>query len=117
MENPVPAVQADSEKTAWILTNLISNAIRYSFENSTVLLKVWQENGQVLFSVKDNGPGIEPSYHNRIFDRYFRVPGSQKEGSGLGLAISKEFIEAQGGTIRVDSSPGNGSTFTLSLKA
>ena len=70
---------------------------------------------QVAISVKDIGQGIAPQYKDKIFDRYFRVPGTQKEGTGLGLAISKEFIEAQGGQIIVDSEFGAGSTFTLTL--
>lgn len=110
-----PRVQADSEKTAWVLTNLLSNALRYSYENSTVYLTVRQTDGQVQISVRDTGQGIAPQYKDKIFDRYFRVPGTMKEGTGLGLAISKEFIEAQGGKITVESEFGAGSTFTLTL--
>lgn len=110
-----PRVLADTEKTAWVLTNLISNAIRYSYENSTVYLNIGEENGKVKFGVKDTGQGIAPQYLSKIFDRYFRVPGTKKEGTGLGLAISKEFIEAQGGLINVESEYGSGSLFTVTL--
>jgi two-component system, NtrC family, sensor histidine kinase KinB len=113
----LPKIQADSDKTAWVLTNLISNAIRYSHENSTIFLSISAENGYVKFSVKDTGQGISPQYKDKIFDRYFRVPGTKKEGTGLGLAISKEFIEAQGGQISVDSDFGAGSTFTVKLNS
>ncbi|HEY5390705.1 MAG TPA: HAMP domain-containing sensor histidine kinase, partial [Hanamia sp.] len=58
-----------------------------------------------------------PQYIDKIFDRYFRIPGTKKEGTGLGLSISKEFIEAQGGTISVKSDFGAGSTFTFSLSS
>ena len=68
-----------------------------------------------MFSVKDFGKGIESKYKDKIFKRYFQVPGSSRAGTGLGLAISKEFIEAQGGHIFVDSELGAGSTFTLTL--
>jgi len=59
--------------------------------------------------------GIAPEYKDKIFNRYFRVPGTRKEGSGLGLSISKEFIEAQGGEISIESEIGNGSVFTVKL--
>jgi PAS domain S-box-containing protein len=111
----VSQIHADTEKTAWVITNLISNAIRYSYENSTVLVSIQELKNLVKISVKDTGQGIAPQYKEKIFDRYFRVPGTKKEGTGLGLAISKEFIEAQGGKIAVESEFGAGSTFTLSL--
>lgn len=111
----ISKIQADNEKTAWVLTNLISNAIRYSYDNATIYLAIQQTSNQVQISVRDTGQGIAPQYKDKIFDRYFRVPGTKKEGTGLGLAISKEFIEAQGGHITVDSEFGAGSTFTLTL--
>jgi NtrC-family two-component system sensor histidine kinase KinB len=73
------------------------------------------DNNKVDISVADQGLGILPEYIDKIFNRYFRVPGTKKEGTGLGLSISKEFIEAQGGTIAVNSEYGVGSTFTVSL--
>ncbi len=117
MECPenVSKVQADSEKTAWVLTNIISNAIRYSYDNSTIYLTIKEQNSKVLISVRDTGQGIAPQYIDKVFERYFRVPGTKKEGTGLGLAISKEFIEAQNGQIKVESEFGAGSTFTVAL--
>lgn len=111
----VPDIQADSEKTTWVLTNLISNAIRYSYDNATVVLSIEQHKNTVQFSVQDSGQGIDPQFKDKIFDRYFRIPGSHNEGTGLGLAISKEFIVAQGGSIEVESELGVGSTFTITL--
>ncbi len=111
----LPKVLADSEKTAWVLVNLISNAIRYSYDNSKIFLSIENIGKFIKFSVKDTGQGIAPEYKSKIFDRYFRAPGSKKEGIGLGLAISKEFIEAQGGQINVESDFGAGSTFTVTL--
>ena len=113
----ITAIQADTEKTTWVLTNLISNAIRYSYENSVIYLTVKQRDNKVEISVRDTGQGIAPQYKNKIFDRYFKVPGTKMEGTGLGLAISKEFIEAQGGNIMVESEFGLGSTFTISLNS
>ena len=111
----LPMVAADSEKTAWVLINLISNAIRYSHENSTINLSIIVDNQHVKFVVKDSGQGIAPQYQDKVFDRYFRVPGTKKEGTGLGLAISKEFIEAQNGQISMKSDFGAGSVFTVTL--
>ena len=115
-DDDVPKVIADNEKTAWVLTNLISNAIRYSYENSTVFINVGANDTTVNFIVRDTGQGIAPQYITKIFDRYFRIPGTKKEGTGLGLSISKEFIEAQGGKITVESDYGAGSIFAVSLK-
>ena len=112
----LPNVKADIEKTTWILTNLISNAVRYSYENSTIFLSISTSNDMIVFSVKDTGQGIPTQFHNKIFDRYFRVPGTHKEGTGLGLAISKEFVEAQGGEITVDSEVGSGSVFQVLME-
>ncbi|ESU28255.1 PAS/PAC sensor signal transduction histidine kinase [Flavobacterium limnosediminis JC2902] len=117
IEENLPQINADSEKTAWVISNLISNAIRYSYENSSVAIKAKKVDRTVKVSVIDNGLGISSQYKDRIFDKYFRVPGTEKEGTGLGLAISKEFIEAQGGTISVESELGSGSTFTISFKS
>lgn len=108
-----PDILADEEKTQWIISNLISNAIRYSYENSYIYITATQHEKTIEISVKDTGLGIPENYLNRVFDKYFRVPGTQKEGTGLGLAISKEFMEAQGGTILVTSGTGEGSSFTL----
>lgn len=108
-------VLADSEKTAWVLTNIISNAIRYSYENATILIKTEKENHQIKFSVTDTGQGIQSQFLNKIFERYFRIPGTKKDGTGLGLSISKEFIEAQGGKIWAESEYGTGSTFYFTL--
>ena len=107
----LPRIQADYDKTAWVLTNLLVNAIRHSPEQSRVEVSLEAKENGLFFYVKDQGKGIEERYLTRIFDRYFQVPGNLKEGTGLGLAICKEFIEAQRGTIGVDSAVGQGSTF------
>lgn len=114
----ISVVNADSEKTSWVLNNILSNAIRYSHEKSVIEINVVKlDNNQVKFSVTDNGRGIEEQYLNKVFTRYFRIPGTKTEGTGLGLSISKEFIEAQGGTIAVKSEIGVGSTFYFILKS
>ncbi|MEO4004857.1 ATP-binding protein [Flavobacterium sp. CAU 1735] len=114
--NSIPDVWADREKTTWVVSNLITNAIRYSYENANIQVQLSEDDSYVKIIVKDNGLGISSQYTGKIFDRYFRIPGSEKEGTGLGLAISKEFIEAQQGLITVESELGSGSTFTVFLK-
>ncbi len=113
IQSSPPSLKADADKTTWILTNLLTNAIKYSSENSIIEVNVQQENDRLTFSVTDHGRGIEKQYLQRLFDRYFQVPGMNKKGTGLGLSISKDFAEAQGGQIRVESELGKGSTFTL----
>jgi NtrC-family two-component system sensor histidine kinase KinB len=108
-------MRADAEKTTWVLINFLTNAIRYSPEQSKVKITIRQEATSVSIAVIDEGKGIDDRYKNRIFDRYFQIPGSSKSGTGLGLAISKEFIEAQGGEIGLTSEMGMGSTFYFKL--
>jgi signal transduction histidine kinase len=102
-----------------VLVNFLSNALRYSPEKSSVVIRIAGKKNEVEFSVKDTGKGIDEQYQKRLFDRYFQVPtdGQNPSGSGLGLAISKDFIEAQQGKIWVESAIGEGSTFGFSLPA
>jgi signal transduction histidine kinase len=106
----------DSEKIAWVLTNLVSNAIHYSYENGRVIIGARQsDHNHIEMYVRDFGKGIDKRYHESIFDHYFRVPGTKVQGSGLGLAISRDFVEAHGGTIHVESEMDKGSCFIISL--
>ncbi|WP_335340586.1 HAMP domain-containing sensor histidine kinase [Pedobacter cryoconitis] len=113
----LPLVNADVEKTAWVLINFLSNALRYSSEKSKVQIEIQEKKQGIEFSVKDFGKGIDEQYQKRLFDRYFQVPtdGNNKSGSGLGLAISKDFIEAENGKIWVESEIGEGSRFCFFL--
>lgn len=115
---PTPlSVLADPEKTAWVLINFLTNAIRYSPEQGTVQIIIRQVDQWAEFSVRDQGRGIEASYLNKIFERYFQIPNGQgKTGTGLGLAIAKDFIEAQSGNIWAQSEGlGYGSLFAFRL--
>lgn len=116
-EEKLPIIKADAEKSAWVLINFLTNAIRYSPEHSTVTIELKHKGNSVVFAVQDVGKGIDVRYRDKIFDRYFQVPGSSKSGTGLGLSISKEFIEVQGGTIGVESEIGMGSRFYFTLSA
>jgi NtrC-family two-component system sensor histidine kinase KinB len=106
-------VFTDSEKALWIISNLVSNALRYSYENSKVEIKVNESPTHVEVIVIDEGIGIGPEHQEKVFTKYFRVPGNEKEGTGLGLSISKEFITVMGGYITLTSDIGKGSTFTV----
>jgi len=109
---------ADLDKTTWVLINLLSNAVKYSPVKSVINLDVKKQGSNFMeFSVKDSGQGIDGKYLARIFERYFRIPGAEadKTGTGLGLAIAKDFIDAQGGTIGVESETGEGSRFFFKL--
>lgn len=112
----LPFIHADMEKTSWVLINFLTNAIKYSPEGSQVEVSVLRQDDKVEFVVRDHGRGIDEKYLPRIFDRYFKVPGTHdRNGTGLGLSISKEFIEAQGGQIWVNSQIGEGSRFGFKL--
>lgn len=116
IEQDLPSIKADSDKTVWVLNNFLSNAIKFSPVDATITISVKRQEDLIAFSVTDNGPGIESKYINLIFDRYFQVPGRHdKKGSGIGLAICKDFIEAMNGKIWVESQTGKGSTFGFSL--
>lgn len=112
----LPDIKADPDKISWVLNNFLSNAIRYSPEQTVVTIEVKRNQDEILFSVADKGPGIDQQYLKRIFERYFQIPGRiDKTGSGIGLAICKEFIEAMNGKIWVNSEIGTGSTFGFSI--
>jgi NtrC-family two-component system sensor histidine kinase KinB len=108
-------VRIDANKVAWVLTNLISNALRYVNEGGAIMLKAARFGRFVHLSVADDGPGIPLEYQSRIFEKFFKMQGQAPGGTGLGLAICKEIVRAHGGTIWVESSPGSGSTFTFTL--
>ena len=116
IEANLPDVKADPDKISWVLNNFLTNAIKYSPEGGTILISVMRADGRISFAVSDHGPGIDQVYTDRIFERYFQIPGrSDKKGSGIGLAICREFIEAMGGRTWVKSQPGEGSTFGFDL--
>ncbi|MDD6835840.1 MAG: ATP-binding protein [bacterium] len=115
-KDKIPKLYVDSEKIAWVLTNLLSNAIRYSPENGRVIIGAQQlDEHHIQLFVQDFGRGIDPRYHESIFERYFRVPGTKIQGSGLGLSISRDFVEAHSGTLTVASELGKGSRFVVTL--
>ena len=115
LDPDLPEMLLDVQKTSGVLINFLTNALRYSKAGDKVKVVVEQERDQLQFSVRDRGPGIPAIEQARIFQRYRRVANDKTKGTGLGLAISKEFVEAQGGRIWVESEPGEGSCFFFSL--
>lgn len=112
----IPNVKADLDRIIWVLTNLISNALHYSPQGGHVHLSAESFLPYIQFSVHDDGPGIPFEYQSKIFDKFVQIKSDKVlGGSGLGLAICKEIVRAHGGTIWVDSVPGEGSTFTFTL--
>jgi signal transduction histidine kinase len=118
LENDVwpdlPWVVADRRAVARILDNLLSNAIRHTERDGTITLEANEHAGQVFFSVRDTGCGINAEQLPHVFGRFARV-GTEGSGTGLGLALVKQLVEAQGGQVSVESRMGEGSTFTFTL--
>ncbi|KFF27116.1 ATP-binding protein [Chryseobacterium vrystaatense] len=108
-------VNADFDKTVWVMNNFLTNAVKHSFQDEKIEIMVEKVESMIQFNITDTGSGIDEKYHRQIFDRYFQVPGEHQNGTGLGLAISKNFIEKQEGEIGVKSSPNQGSTFYFRL--
>jgi two-component system phosphate regulon sensor histidine kinase PhoR len=111
-------VKANSRLLEQAIGNLLDNAIKYSEQRGTVKIEVTQNEGEVAIKVSDHGSGIAPEHLPRLFERFYRVDkGRSRElgGTGLGLAIVKHIIQAHGGDVTVESTPGKGSTFTIHL--
>ncbi len=101
-----------------VLDNLLSNAVQHMGErpDASILIRVVQNGQWVTTDVVDNGCGIPQEYHEKIFDRFFRVPGTkEKNGSGLGLSIVKQIVESHHGKVWVESVPGKGASFSFTL--
>lgn len=125
-KNLILTFDCPSELTAWLkpdliqqaLVNLIDNAIKYSAPHTTVSIRCRQQDSTLTIKVADTGCGIAPEHQQRVFERFFRVKaalGEEQEGSGLGLPIVKHIVNAHSGGVSVESSPGNGSIFTITL--
>jgi two-component system, NtrC family, sensor histidine kinase KinB len=115
IEPGLPFVNIDPRQIHHVFSNLISNAAKHSKLGDTIVVGAEERGGSVRFSVIDNGPGIPKELQNRLFERFFRLPGSDREGVGLGLAITREIVTAHGGNVGVHSSPGQGSEFYFDL--
>jgi two-component system sensor histidine kinase KdpD len=114
IDRDLPLVAADAAQLQRALANLIENALRYGGA-APVSVRARESGGRVLIRVVDQGPGIPPVEQERIFTPFYRAPGAPGRGSGLGLAIVRGFVEANGGHVRVESLPGQGTSFVIDL--
>jgi len=108
-------VMVDPERVTLVFSNLINNAICHTPSGGSIDVRALPTDGVVRFEVSDTGEGILPEHQRYLFERYFRVPGSNSKGAGLGLSIAKEMVEAHGGQIGVKSERGKGSTFWFTI--
>lgn len=116
--DPLPEVLADETQLVQLFQNLVGNAIKYQGSGTPLIHVSAARNraGRWVFSVRDNGLGIELQYFDRIFGMFQRLHKREEfEGTGIGLAICKKIVERHGGTISVESQPGQGSTFRFEL--
>lgn len=112
------AVEGNQVVAERVLMILVDNAIRYTHSGGTIQLKTWRQDQRCGFTIADSGIGIAHEHRNRIFERFYRVDSARTPGdgsSGLGLAIAKSLLDLHGGTIRVESELGIGSSFEVSF--
>jgi two-component system sensor histidine kinase KdpD len=111
----MPIVRIDFGLMEQVLYNLIYNATQYAATSTNLRVKAFYDNGIITFQVMDRGPGFHEKEISLIFNKFYRVEGSEAGGTGLGLSIAKGFIEAQKGTITVENRQNGGAKFTIRI--
>jgi signal transduction histidine kinase len=111
----LPAVQCDSDRAVQVLTSLVSNALKVTPKGGAVSIGAEVKGRDVVFFVRDTGPGIEADELPKLFERHWRSKSSSYKGAGLALAIARGIVDAHGGKIWAESRLGAGSTFYFSL--
>jgi signal transduction histidine kinase len=111
----LPCVAIDAQRIGQVVSNLVSNAIKFTPQEGTIRVSARQRDHQIVVSVTDTGPGVPQEHLSKIFDRFWRTPGTKQKGSGLGLSIAKGIVEAHGGTIWAESQMGKGSSFSFTV--
>jgi two-component system sensor histidine kinase KdpD len=119
IEPEIPSVLADDELLVQALKQLVDNALKYSPSRSAITIQASHMDGVIAISVRDQGPGLTELEQSRVFEKFYRGrhDGSAIQGTGMGLAIAKEIAEAHGGAVSVESRMGEGTRFTITLKA
>jgi len=118
LEDELPPMFVDGIQVQQVLANLLDNAVKYSFERSAISIKIHRQGDCVEIRVSNRGEGISKEDIPHIFERFYRIPSKREpniRGTGLGLAICRSLIEAQGGSIWVESMPGHTTTFVVTL--
>jgi len=111
----LPSLTADRDMVEQMVINLVSNAVKYTPEGGSVWLRGKVAGRSLLVEVEDNGPGIAPEHQERVFDKFYRVPGERAAGTGLGLPLARRLARMHGGDIALSSEPGRGACFRLTL--
>lgn len=116
--DPLPIVAVDGIQLGQVFQNLIGNAIKFRNEKPQIHISADRDDGQWVFSVRDNGIGIDPKYAERIFIIFQRLHNRENyPGTGIGLAVCKKIVERHGGRIWMESNPGEGTTFCFTVPA
>ena len=113
----LPDVNGDRDRLAQVLENLIGNAVKFTEDGGRITVGAKPSEDEVVFWVSDTGAGVAREDVSRLFDRFWQGRGAARHGAGLGLPIVKGIVEAHGGKVWVDSTPGHGSTFWFTLPA
>jgi signal transduction histidine kinase len=114
----LPSINIDEGRIGEVLTNLVENAVKFSEDNTNISIRAIYKHKDIIVNVADEGIGIPPELHHKIFERFFQGDGrkaGRRKGTGLGLSICQGIIEAHGGKITVESKPGHGAKFSFSL--
>jgi signal transduction histidine kinase len=117
VQSDIPPLIGDRDKIKQVIINLLSNAQKYTPEDGNIRLQASANNGEVIIRVIDDGPGIDADNLPYLFEKFYRVPGAESvaPGTGLGLSICKRIVETHRGYIDVESTPGKGTTFLVTL--
>jgi signal transduction histidine kinase len=118
IDENIPAMVVDREAISRSLLNLVNNALKYSQDNRYIAVSLFRDNGSVKLQVLDHGMGIPQGEQEKIFEKFYRVGDPlvhNTKGSGLGLSLVRHIVQAHGGTVGVNSTPGEGSKFTIAL--
>ncbi len=116
-DEKLPLFKLDRGIMEQVLYNLLHNAVQYTPANTIITIRVFQENGDCVFEISDNEPGIPEFEMQRVFEKFYRLPNSQVGGSGLGLSIVKGFVEAHYGTVNIDKNEKCGLKFKVKIPA